>query len=57
MYRGTKVPRAWSAFFLGVLSFFLFFFIGSLFWSLGEANAAMGLAAMFLVMAGYFFFC
>jgi hypothetical protein len=54
MYGGTIVPRAWKAFFLGVLSFFLFFIVGELFMSVGEA---MGLVAALILMAGYFFIC
>lgn len=47
MSGGTKVPRAWMAFFLGVLSFFLFFVI----------LETVGLVVAFILMALYFFIC
>jgi len=55
MHGETKVPRAWIAFFLGVLSFFLLFIVGeALVENVGEA---VGMVVAFILLAAYFFIC
>ena len=49
------MSKALIAFFLGLFSFVLFMFVGeSISWHFGEY---VGLAAVFIVMTVYFFFC
>src|SRR5512135_2723489 len=54
MHGETKVPRAWTAFFLGVLSFFLLFIGGALVENVGEA---VGAVLALMLLAAYFFVC
>lgn len=54
MHGETKVPRAWTAFFLGVLSVFLPFIGGALVENVGEA---VGAVLALMLLAAYFFVC
>lgn len=51
---GGQMPKALLAFLLGVLSFFLFFFIGE---TASHYLGNAGFIVMFILMAAYFFFC
>ena len=55
MHGETKVPRGWTAFFLGVLSFALLFIVGG---PIAEkVGEAVGSIIMFILLAAYFFIC